>query len=204
MNNTTTTIAAATIRSLYTLTRRRPVTITTIQSSLSSSPSLNMQRLAHYRFLRQYTTTMNRIVIPSTSAAYSASAAMIVTASAFTTYNTQHNTNNTSSSQPHHALHTSSTLTSESHGAPRHGSFLDRKYIEKKLLHIIGNVEKIDKNKLSVKSTYAELGLDSLDEVELNIAIEDEFVVDIEDHKAVEIDSIPKMVEYLANHPFAM
>ncbi|KAG8081153.1 hypothetical protein GUJ93_ZPchr0007g6185 [Zizania palustris] len=48
-----------------------------------------------------------------------------------------------------------------------------------------------------------DLGLDSLDTVEVVMAIEEEFKLEIPDQEANKIDSLPLAVEYVANHPMA-
>lgn len=49
-----------------------------------------------------------------------------------------------------------------------------------------------------------DLGLDSLDTVEIVIALEEEFKLEIPDMEADKIDSCPLAIEYIANHPMAM
>lgn len=48
-----------------------------------------------------------------------------------------------------------------------------------------------------------DLGLDSLDTVEVVMAIEEEFKLEIPDQEADKIDSLPLAIEYVANHPMA-
>ena len=48
-----------------------------------------------------------------------------------------------------------------------------------------------------------DLGLDSLDSVEVVMAIEDEFAIEIPDAEADRIASIGDAVEYIAAHPMA-
>lgn len=48
-----------------------------------------------------------------------------------------------------------------------------------------------------------DLGLDSLDTVEVVMAIEEEFKLEIPDMEADKIDSLPLAIEYVANHPMA-
>ena len=48
-----------------------------------------------------------------------------------------------------------------------------------------------------------DLGLDSLDTVELVMAIEDEFCIEIPDDDAEKIASVPQAAAYLAKHPNA-
>lgn len=48
-----------------------------------------------------------------------------------------------------------------------------------------------------------DLGLDSLDNVELIMAIEEEFKLEIPDKEADKIDSCALAIEYVYNHPMA-
>lgn len=48
-----------------------------------------------------------------------------------------------------------------------------------------------------------DLGLDSLDTVEIVMALEEEFKLEIPDKEADKIDSFPLAVEYIYNHPMA-
>lgn len=52
-------------------------------------------------------------------------------------------------------------------------------------------------------SSFKQLGLDSLDEVEAVIMLEDEFVIDIQDEVASNILTLQDAVNYITNHPFA-
>jgi NADH dehydrogenase (ubiquinone) 1 alpha/beta subcomplex 1 len=56
---------------------------------------------------------------------------------------------------------------------------------------------------VTTSSTFKELGLDSLDAVELVMAMEEEFAVQIPDDDADKIQSIPSAIEYFSNHPHA-
>lgn len=56
---------------------------------------------------------------------------------------------------------------------------------------------------LFVCSTFKDLGLDSLDEVEVVMMLEDEFVIDIQDEVASSIVSVQDAVNYITQHPFA-
>ncbi|CAK9186990.1 unnamed protein product [Ilex paraguariensis] len=48
-----------------------------------------------------------------------------------------------------------------------------------------------------------DLGLDSLDNVEIVMALEEEFKLEIPDKEADRIDSCALAVEYISNHPMA-
>lgn len=66
------------------------------------------------------------------------------------------------------------------------------------------NFDKVDPAKVHTSSKFAEdLGLDSLDSVEVVMAIEDEFAIEIPDAEADKITSIEDAVEYISCHPMA-
>jgi NADH dehydrogenase (ubiquinone) 1 alpha/beta subcomplex 1 len=48
-----------------------------------------------------------------------------------------------------------------------------------------------------------DLGLDSLDNVEIVMALEEEFKLEIPDKEADKIDSCHLAIEYISNHPMA-
>lgn len=90
-------------------------------------------------------------------------------------------------------------------GEEFHGSdFLSRANVQRRVLLVLNEVDKIDKSKLSdLDSSFKTLGLDSLDEVELVIMLEDEFVIDIQDEVASSLLTINDAINYIASHPFA-
>ena len=62
----------------------------------------------------------------------------------------------------------------------------------------------MDSSKLTPESTFSEdLGLDSLDAVEVVMAIEDEFAIEIPDAEADKILSVKDAAEYISGHPMA-
>jgi NADH dehydrogenase (ubiquinone) 1 alpha/beta subcomplex 1, acyl-carrier protein len=56
---------------------------------------------------------------------------------------------------------------------------------------------------VTTSSTFSDLGLDSLDTVEVVMAMEEEFSIEIPDDDADKIHSIEDAVDYFANHPHA-
>lgn len=87
----------------------------------------------------------------------------------------------------------------------RQGQYLlDKQDVLQRVLEIVKNFEKVDAAKVTPESHFInDLGLDSLDVVEVVMAIEQEFVLDIPDHDAEKIQSIHDAVEYLAQNPMA-
>ena len=66
------------------------------------------------------------------------------------------------------------------------------------------NFEKVNAAKVSATARFKEdLDLDSLDAVELVMAIEEEFGIEIPDSEADKILSIADAINYVAAHPMA-
>ena len=73
-----------------------------------------------------------------------------------------------------------------------------------RIISVVKNFDKVDAAKVSAESKFSDdLGLDSLDSVEVVMAIEDEFAVEIPDTEADKIASIADATEYIAGHPMA-
>eukprot|EP00457_Paulinella_chromatophora_P024739 gb/GEZN01028868.1/.p1 GENE.gb/GEZN01028868.1/~~gb/GEZN01028868.1/.p1 ORF type:complete len:124 (-),score=7.96 gb/GEZN01028868.1/:52-423(-) len=83
-------------------------------------------------------------------------------------------------------------------------SFLDRNEVTSRVLEVVKNFEGLKNvDKLSSESKFSDLGLDSLDAVEVVMAFEDEFLMDIPDAEAEKIQSIPEAIDYISAHPNA-
>ncbi|KAG5501381.1 hypothetical protein JKF63_03193 [Porcisia hertigi] len=89
--------------------------------------------------------------------------------------------------------------------ASRSGQYLlDKNDVLTRVLEVVKNFEKVDASKVTPESHFVnDLGLNSLDVVEVVFAIEQEFILDIPDHDAEKIQSIPDAVEYIAQNPMA-
>ena len=69
---------------------------------------------------------------------------------------------------------------------------------------VVKNFDQVDPSKVNPDTKFSDdLGLDSLDIVELVMAIEDEFAIEIPDKEADSIASISDAVEYISAHPMA-
>ncbi len=67
-----------------------------------------------------------------------------------------------------------------------------------RLQNIVGNQLGIEPNKVKPEADFGkELGADSLDVVELVMAIEDEFEIDIEDRAASQIATVQDALDYI-------
>jgi NADH dehydrogenase (ubiquinone) 1 alpha/beta subcomplex 1 len=69
---------------------------------------------------------------------------------------------------------------------------------------VLKGFEKVDGGKLSPTSHFKnDLGLDSLDTVEVVMAVEEEFNIEIPDAEAEKIQSCEEAIKYVAAHPQA-
>jgi len=83
-------------------------------------------------------------------------------------------------------------------------TFLNPADVTERIIDVVKNYDKVDATKVSPEAKFSEdLGLDSLDAVEVVMAIEDEFAVEIPDAEADKILSISDATEYIAGHPMA-
>ena len=83
-------------------------------------------------------------------------------------------------------------------------TFLNPAEVQERVITVVKNFDKVDPSKVSATSKFGDdLGLDSLDAVEVVMAIEDEFAIEIPDAEADRISSVGDAVEYVAAHPMA-
>ncbi|KAJ8902659.1 hypothetical protein NDN08_005979 [Rhodosorus marinus] len=77
---------------------------------------------------------------------------------------------------------------------------------EERVINVIKWFEKIKvpQDKITKDMTFEDLGLDSLDNVELLLAIEEEFDMEMTDAQADKITSIQETIDFLINHPFVV
>ncbi|MCJ1296134.1 hypothetical protein MMC34_007699 [Xylographa carneopallida] len=82
---------------------------------------------------------------------------------------------------------------------------LSKEEVEGRIMDLLKNFDKVsDASKLSNASHFSnDLGLDSLDTVEVVMAIEEEFSIEIPDKEADAIHSIDKAVDYILAQPDA-
>ncbi|MCL6545258.1 MAG: acyl carrier protein [Bryobacteraceae bacterium] len=64
-----------------------------------------------------------------------------------------------------------------------------------RVISVIAKTQRIPKEKITPESTFEELGLDSLDSVNILFALEEEFQISIPDEDTREIRSVAQMIE---------
>ncbi|KAF3633647.1 Acyl carrier protein 2, mitochondrial [Capsicum annuum] len=84
------------------------------------------------------------------------------------------------------------------------GSFLDKDEVRDRVITCVKNFQKVDPSKVAPNAHFQnDLGLDSLDTVEIVMALEEEFGFEIPDNEADKINSINLAVDFIASHPQA-
>lgn len=83
-------------------------------------------------------------------------------------------------------------------------TFLSAEEVADRIMGVVKNFDQVDPAKVSPETKFTDdLGLDSLDIVEVVMAIEDEFAIEIPDTEADAIASIGDAVDYISKHPMA-
>ena len=81
---------------------------------------------------------------------------------------------------------------------------MDQAEVTERIISVVKNFDQVDPNKVTPETKFVDdLGLDSLDVVEVVMAIEDEFAVEIPDIEADKISSIAEAIDYISTHPMA-
>ena len=102
------------------------------------------------------------------------------------------------------ALETSRLTDDDVRARANGAGFLQKDEVRDRVMSVVKNFAKVDAGKVTPTSAFApDLGLDSLDTVEVVMAMEEEFAVEIPDAEADKIQSIPEAVAYLASNPNA-
>jgi NADH dehydrogenase (ubiquinone) 1 alpha/beta subcomplex 1 len=92
------------------------------------------------------------------------------------------------------------STTSSSSG----GTYLDKSVVADRVVEVVKKLEKVDPAKVTPKAHFQnDLGLDSLDTVELVMALEEEFHIEVPDSEADKIYSCSDAIEYIASQPRA-
>lgn len=67
--------------------------------------------------------------------------------------------------------------------------------LTERVISVIAKTQRIPREKITPESTFEELGLDSLDSVNILFALEEEFQISIPDEETREIRSISQMIQ---------
>ena len=81
--------------------------------------------------------------------------------------------------------------------------FLPRDDVERRVLAVLKGIEKLSSATISSTSSFHDLGLDSLDQVEVVMQLEEEFCVDLFDPDAAKITSVKEAIDVFSTFPFA-
>ncbi|XP_022770137.1 acyl carrier protein 1, mitochondrial-like [Durio zibethinus] len=85
-----------------------------------------------------------------------------------------------------------------------HDDHLTKEEVIDRVLDVVKSFPKVDPSKVTPDVHFQkDLGLDSLDNVEIVMALEEEFKLEIPDKEADNIDSCNLAIEYIYNHPMA-
>ena len=71
--------------------------------------------------------------------------------------------------------------------------------LEQRVIHLIAENQQIEESKITIDSTFEELGVDSFDGVNLLFAIENEFAINVSDEQAKQLRSVRDIVEGVRN-----
>ena len=75
--------------------------------------------------------------------------------------------------------------------------------VTERILQVIKNFEEIDAAKVTEKATFKDLDIDSLDAVEVVMAIEEEFAIEMPDAEADAIKSVEDAINFICTSPMA-
>ncbi|GLT84246.1 hypothetical protein SLE2022_024900 [Rubroshorea leprosula] len=85
-----------------------------------------------------------------------------------------------------------------------HDDHLTKEEVIERVLSIVESFPKVDPAQVTPDVHFQkDLGLDSLDNVEIVMALEEEFKLEIPDKEADKIDSCHLAIEYIYTHPMA-
>ena len=90
------------------------------------------------------------------------------------------------------------------HSAAADATYISKEAAEERVIKVVKDFEKVEPGKVGAASHFIEdLGLDSLDTVELVMAFEEEFMVELDDAEAEKIFTVSDAVEFFSTHPMA-
>mmetsp|Transcript_6948 Transcript_6948/g.11002 ORF Transcript_6948/g.11002 Transcript_6948/m.11002 type:complete len:119 (+) Transcript_6948:48-404(+) len=81
-------------------------------------------------------------------------------------------------------------------------TFLPVPEVTERVIAVVKSFDKVDGSKVTDKSNFAtDLGLDSLDTVEVLMALEEEFVIEIPEDQAEKLYTCEDAIKFIASHP---
>jgi NADH dehydrogenase (ubiquinone) 1 alpha/beta subcomplex 1 len=84
------------------------------------------------------------------------------------------------------------------------GTYLDKNQVTERILNVVKHFDKVEPSKVTPEAKFKDdLGLDSLDTVEVVMAFEEEFSIEIPDSEADKILSTREAIDFIASHPQA-
>ncbi|XP_044500927.1 acyl carrier protein 1, mitochondrial-like [Mangifera indica] len=85
-----------------------------------------------------------------------------------------------------------------------HDDHVSKEEVTERVLSVVKSFPKVDPAQVTPEVHFQkDLRLDSLDNVEIVMALEEEFKLEIPDKEADKIDSCNLAIEYMSNHPMA-
>ncbi len=89
-------------------------------------------------------------------------------------------------------------------GGAHASTFLPVNEVQERVMAVLKGFDKVDAGKVAPKAHFInDLGLDSLDTVEVVMAIEEEFVIEIPDDMAEKLLTVEDAVKFVSQHPQA-
>lgn len=83
-------------------------------------------------------------------------------------------------------------------------SYLEKELVTTRVVDLLKSIPFIDPAKVSPTANFKDdLHLDMLDNVEVMMAVEEEFAVDISDNEGNNISTTAHLIDYIATHPQA-
>jgi len=81
---------------------------------------------------------------------------------------------------------------------------LTQEDVSDRMLKVVKGFDKVDASKITPMTHFQrDLGLDSLDVIELLLCVEDEFAIEIPDEALEKMDSVPSLIQFILNSPRA-
>jgi NADH dehydrogenase (ubiquinone) 1 alpha/beta subcomplex 1 len=82
-------------------------------------------------------------------------------------------------------------------------AFMDKEEATARIIDVVKTFDKVDASQVTPAVAFKDLALDSLDVVEVVMAVEEEFAIEIPDAEADKILSVADAVDYISSHPQA-